>query len=208
MKPTLIIFVKEPRPGRVKTRLARDVGAVAAALWYRRQCAALLRRLGQDRRWRTVLAVSPDTAVRSPCWPPGLRRIRQGRGTLGARMARALSAASPGPVLLIGSDVPRIGPNDIAAAFAALRGAGAVLGPSRDGGFWLIGLAQGKRLPRGRADGVGSGSTGPLEPVRWSSPHALKDTVTRLRPLSVSYTATRDDVDEFADLTRLGLPRP
>ncbi|MEM9764701.1 MAG: hypothetical protein AAF968_19730, partial [Pseudomonadota bacterium] len=50
MKPTLIVFVKEPRPGRVKTRLARDVGHVAAAQWYRRQCVSLLRRLGRDPR--------------------------------------------------------------------------------------------------------------------------------------------------------------
>ncbi|MEM7566629.1 MAG: DUF2064 domain-containing protein [Pseudomonadota bacterium] len=210
MRPTLIVFVKEPRPGRVKTRLARDVGAVAAAHWYRRQCAALLRQVAGDPRWRTVLAVSPDAAgLASRAWPPDLPRWPQGQGSLGARMAAALARAAPGPALLIGSDVPGIGPREVAAALDALRGADAVLGPAPDGGFWLIGLAAGRRLPGARRAGRSTAAgPGRLEPVRWSTTAALADTVATLAPLRVATAPTLMDVDSLADLTALGLPRP
>ncbi|MEL6577464.1 MAG: DUF2064 domain-containing protein [Pseudomonadota bacterium] len=210
MRPTLIVFVKEPRPGRVKTRLARDVGHGAAAQWYRRQCAALLRRLGRDPRWRLVLAVSPDAAgMASRAWSQSLPRMPQGTGTLGTRMARALAAAGPGPALLIGSDIPGAGPREIAAAVAALRGNDAVLGPSPDGGFWLIGLAAGRRLPGTRLGGAGAGGwRGRLEPVRWSTAHAMADTVARMAPLRVGLGPELDDVDTLDDLRALGLPRP
>ncbi|MEL6766791.1 MAG: TIGR04282 family arsenosugar biosynthesis glycosyltransferase [Pseudomonadota bacterium] len=208
MKPTLIVFVKEPRPGRVKTRLARDVGHVAAAHWYRRQCAALLRRLEGDPRWRLVLAVSPDAAgMASRVWPAALPRVAQGRGTLGARMARVLAAAGPGPALLIGSDIPGIGRTEITAALAALRGHDAVLGPSPDGGFWLIGVAAGRRLPGARL-GASAAGAGRLEPVRWSTAHAMADTVERMAPLRIGRAPVRDDVDTLDDLRALGLPRP
>ena len=55
---TLIVMVKEPRPGRVKTRLGRDIGMTCAAWWFRHQTRRLLRRL-DDPRWQMVLAVSP-----------------------------------------------------------------------------------------------------------------------------------------------------
>ncbi|MEM6679386.1 MAG: TIGR04282 family arsenosugar biosynthesis glycosyltransferase [Pseudomonadota bacterium] len=211
MTPTLIIFLKEPVPGRVKTRLARDVGPVAAAGWYRHQASRLLRALGRDPRWRVVLALSPDGAVLSSrAWSQGFARMGQGRGSLGARMARSLAAGGPGPVVLIGSDVPGVGCAEIAAAFQALRGADAVIGPSPDGGFWLIGLAAGRRLPGRRLAGpaAGQGVVGRLEPVRWSSPHARADTLARLHPLRVAFAPERRDVDDLSDIEALGLPSP
>ncbi|MEY8838791.1 hypothetical protein AB9K41_07140, partial [Cribrihabitans sp. XS_ASV171] len=89
MRQTLIVMVKEPRPGRVKTRLGAEIGMSAAAWWFRHQAAALLRRL-RDPRWQIRLAVSPDLVILSPAWPPDLPRLPQGRGDLGARMARQL----------------------------------------------------------------------------------------------------------------------
>ena len=53
-------MVKEPHPGRVKTRLGRDLGLTRAAWWFRHQTRRLIRKLAQDQRWDTVLAVSPD----------------------------------------------------------------------------------------------------------------------------------------------------
>ena len=189
-RPRLIVFVKEPRPGRVKTRLARDIGAVAATWWLRHQSAALIRRIGYDARWQTLLAVAPDRALSSRAWPAHLPRLAQGGGDLGARMRRALLAAPPGPVVLVGADIPGIRAHHIAEAFALLGRHEAVLGPATDGGYWLIGLRRGGRaLPRGALAGV-----------RWSGPHALADSVASLAPLSIGFAAELADVDSGADL--------
>lgn len=192
-RKTLIIFAKTPRPGRVKTRLAQDIGPVAAAWWYRHCLTALLRRVGRDPRWTTVLAVSPDPDISAASWPAGTVRTAQGTGDLGRRMARALAAAPPGPALLIGSDVPDISGATLARAFALLGRADAVLGPADDGGYWSIGLRHGgNRAPAGF-----------LENVRWSGPHTLQDTIASLGPLKHALADRLADVDDVRDLRRL-----
>ena len=190
MRRTLIIFVKEPVAGRVKTRLGRDIGMVPAAWWYRHNCARLIRSVAGDRRWQTVLAVAPDTALAAPAWPLGIPRMAQGAGNLGARMRRLLQDVAPGPAVLIGSDIPGIRPAHIARAFATLGDCEAVLGPAPDGGYWLIGVRHG---------GVPMPASA-LQNVRWSGPHALGDTVDSLRPWSVALTQQMRDVDTAADL--------
>ena len=187
-RKTLIIFVKEPVAGTVKTRLGHGIGLTAAAWWYRHQTSRLLRRLGRDPRWQTVLAIAPDTAIGSRTWPPGLIRIRQGSGDIGQRMARALGATGPGPVVLIGSDIPAISPADIAEAFGRLGGADVVFGPASDGGFWLVGVNR-RPLPLGMFDGV-----------RWSGEHALGDVLGNLARARVALVRTLDDVDTAEDL--------
>lgn len=182
-------MVKEPRPGRVKTRLGRDIGMTAAAWWYRHQVRRLLRRL-RDPRWDLVLAVSPDRdGLASRIWPSDLRRWPQGDGDLGARMARALTGQGAGPGVLVGSDIPGIGRSQIARAFTALRGADAVVGPSPDGGYWLIGIRDRARLP-----------SHAFREVRWSGPLALADTLSSLGPLRIARVDTLADVDVAADL--------
>ena len=120
-RDTLVIFVKEPRPGRVKTRLGAGIGLVPAAWWFRHQSQRLIRRLARDPRWRTVLAVSPDhEGLASRVWPACVARRPQGRGDLGDRMLRALAAEAPGRVMIVGSDIPDITPDDIAGGFRAL----------------------------------------------------------------------------------------
>lgn len=193
---TLILFVKEPRPGRVKTRLARDIGPVAAAWWLRHRIGDLTRRLGRDPRWTLMLAVSPDTARASRALPGRLPRIPQGTGNLGRRMLRALAAAPPGPALLIGADIPGIAPAHVAHGFGLLGPHGAVLGPAEDGGYWLIGLKRtGPALRRDRLDGV-----------RWSTAHALADTRAALAPLGVGLGHRLRDVDRAEDLARAETP--
>jgi rSAM/selenodomain-associated transferase 1 len=180
-------MVKEPRPGRVKSRLGRRIGLTTAAWWYRHQVRRLLRELG-DPRWSVVLAVSPDMqGVVSRVWPAHLPRIPQGQGDLGLRMARVL-AATPGPTVLIGSDIPGIRRHHIAAAFRALGQNASVIGPAVDGGFWLVGLKHptpfDKRLFR---------------KVRWSHPETLNDTRPTL-PVPTATVAILRDVDEASDL--------
>ena len=147
MRPTLFVMVKEPRPGRVKTRLAQDIGSVPAAWWFRHQSLALLRRL-RDPHWRLVLAVSPDVeGLASRSWPTSLPRVPQGTGDLGQRMARLLRSAPPGPAAVVGADIPGMERRHIARAFALLGRSGAVFGPATDGGYWLVGLKHTAAVP-------------------------------------------------------------
>ncbi len=191
MQRTLVIFLKEPRPGRVKTRLGRDIGMTGAAWWFRHQVARLIRRLGRDPRWRTVLAVSPGReGLASRVWPARLPRWPQGPGDLGCRMGRALRAMPSGPVIIVAADIPGLRPAHVAEGFRLLGRHDAVLGSAPDGGYWMIGLKRGGRaVPRGLFGGV-----------RWSSAHALADTVASLAPLDVGFGATLKDVDQATDL--------
>jgi len=189
----LVIFAKVPQMGRVKTRLARELGAVAATQWYRNSCARVMSRLAHDPRWSTLLAVSPDSAAEARAlwpqiWPPGVPRRPQGSGDLGHRMGRIFRTLPPGPVVLVGSDIPDITPAHIALAFKALGSHDAVIGPSADGGYWLIGFKRVK--PVGAV----------FEGVRWSSPHALADTLKNLHGSSIAFLPILHDVDEAEDL--------
>tara|TARA_R110000850_G_scaffold180669_2_gene306178 strand:+ start:297 stop:893 length:597 start_codon:yes stop_codon:yes gene_type:complete len=186
---TLVIMVKEPRPGRVKTRLGRDLGMTAAAWWFRHQSRALIRRV-QDPRWQVVLAVAPDKAgLNSRVWPAHLPRWPQGRGDLGDRMGRMLRAAAPGPVCVIGADIPGIRPAHIAEAFRALGNHDAVFGPAPDGGYWLVGLKRARPVPPTL-----------FANVRWSTQHALADTIATLPDHRIARIATLNDVDTIDDL--------
>lgn len=183
-----MVMVKEPRPGRVKTRLGRDIGMVAAAWWFRHQVQDLLRRM-RDPRWEIVLAVTPDRdGLTSRIWPEDLPRIAQGSGDLGDRMGRILRALAPGPVCIIGADIPGIETQHIAEAFRALGSHDAVIGPAPDGGYWLVGT-RALRLPKGLFEGV-----------RWSSAFALDDTLASMEGMRVVRVAVLHDVDTVADL--------
>lgn len=193
MKGRLIIFVKAPRLGAVKTRLARDIGRAAAWRFYRAEMASLLRRLGPMPGYRLELWVTPDEfALRGRFWPSRYLRFPQGQGDLGRRMARALDAGPSCPAILIGSDIPGISLAHIATAFAALRRRDAVFGPAKDGGFWLVGL------PARRRAGV------IFDNVRWSSPHALRDSLANFpKSARVAMATCLRDVDTGEDFTAL-----
>lgn len=194
MRGTLIIFVKAPVAGRVKTRLAKTVGAGRAAALYRRLTANTIAHAASG-RWRTVLAVDPMTSMRgfASLWPAGLTRAPQGKGDLGRRMRRLIDAAPRGPVVIIGSDAPGLRARRIRAAFRALESADAVFGPAPDGGFWLIG--QSRR--RGRAP--------KFEGVRWSSAHALQDSMNSMPGGSrTAMIETLSDIDDADDLAHAG----
>ncbi|MBO9447644.1 TIGR04282 family arsenosugar biosynthesis glycosyltransferase [Ruegeria sp. R14_0] len=189
MQRTLVIMVKEPRPGRVKTRLGRDVGMVGAAWWFRHQTRALIRRL-RDPRWQIVLAVAPDReGLTSRIWPADLPRAAQGRGDLGDRMGRMLRGMPPGPVCLIGADIPGITRGHIARAFSGLGRAQFVFGPAPDGGYWLVGAQRYVALP-----------TSLFRNVRWSTETALADTLASVPGCRVALLDHLRDVDTVADL--------
>lgn len=180
---TLVLFAKAPRFATVKTRLAATIGPVEALRFHRAQLRRLIRDLGADPRWRTVLAVAPDGA-RGP-WTGGLPVMGQGPGGLGPRMRRCLlGAPGQGPVVLIGSDIPAVRPRHIARALALLARHDAVFGPAEDGGFWLVGLSRRRPLPD------------PFAGARWSTPHALADCRAALPRARVALADRLADVDE------------
>lgn len=125
----------------------------------------------------------------SRLWPSHLPRMKQGRGHLGDRMARALTQQPTGPVCVIGADIPGITRAHIMQAFAALGPAEAVFGPAPDGGYWLVGLKNARAAPLGL-----------FANVRWSTTHALTDTVASVPDLRVAYIDELRDVDDARDL--------
>lgn len=180
-------MVKEPHAGRVKTRLARQIGVVQATAFYRHAASAVIRRLAASPRWETWLAVAPDPTITSRFWPRQLPRRAQGTGDLGERMQRIMEWPGRGPVVIVGTDIPAIAPKHIAEAFRVLGDADGVLGPTPDGGYWLVGL---RRLPRIER---------PFASVRWSSEHALADTASNMADLVIAKAARLPDVDAAED---------
>jgi rSAM/selenodomain-associated transferase 1 len=184
MKPVAIVFARAPRLGTVKRRLARGIGDRAALRFHTETLTRLLRALAADRRFRTVLAVTPDRAYVK--LPRAVTRIEQGHGDIGQRMHRALSSFPRRGSAVIGCDIPDAGPADLRAAFRALGSADAVFGPAADGGYWLVAL--GPRRP-----------SRPFANVRWSTSDALADTLANFRTHRVAHLRTLSDVDTIAE---------
>jgi len=189
MQNTLVIMAKAPALGRVKTRLARDVGSVEATRFYRVALSRLIRRLAADPRWVTAVAASPDgeAVVPAPWHADADAVVPQGNGDLGTRMQHMFDIAPPGPVVIIGSDIPDITPAHIASALGALGNADAVIGPSVDGGYWLIGQ---KRVPK---------VLRPFASVEWSSGRERDQTLANFGGARVAMLDELSDVDSGAD---------
>lgn len=189
--PRLVIMCKVPVMGRVKTRLGREIGLANATRIYRTTLDHVAARLGSSTRWQTILAVAPDAAVMSPMLPRRLARVSQGGGDLGQKLQNVSDSIPPGPLVIIGTDIPGIRARDIEAAFRLLGSYDAVFGPASDGGYWLVGLKRRPSIPA------------VFEGVRWSSPFALSDTKRNLAGHRVAEVLCHDDVDTAADLARL-----
>ena len=186
-KACLVIMAKEPLPGRVKTRLAKEVGSTVAAWWFRHQLKKTIRNLN-DPRWDIIISLSPDFFVKkSKFWPSKIKCIPQGRGDLVHKMRNILRLFFNRPVCIIGGDIPGITRLEISKAFKKLALRRFVIGPAEDGGFWLIGH-QG-RAPAKLFDGV-----------RWSSPWAYLDTIQTFEDRSFSCISKLRDVDCLLDL--------
>ena len=188
----LVILAKLPVAGRVKTRLARDIGIVGATQFYRSTMRALLARVGHQPFWDTLVSISPDSGVASPMLPLNIRRMPQGNGDLGQRMHRPMRVLPPGPVCVIGSDIPAVRARDIRLAFRLLGSVDCVFGPATDGGFWLVGMRRRPCL------------IFPYRGVGWSQPDTLAQVQAGLGEQTVGLGTTLSDVDSGADLMVFG----
>jgi rSAM/selenodomain-associated transferase 1 len=185
MKDTVVVFARAPRLGAVKRRLARDIGDRAALRFHRSTMIRLLRALAADRRFLTVLALTPDRARFR--LPVRVARIPQGGGDLGVRMDHAFRRFPRGRAAIIGCDIPDAESADVRTAFAALGRAAAAFGPAADGGYWLVAMS-----PRRPAR--------PFAAVRWSTEHALADTLVNFAGRRIELLRTLHDVDTADDL--------
>ncbi len=190
--PTLLVFAKAPRPGEVKTRLARSLGAGRAAALYRRMGRQVVDQVAGAPATVT-LCFAPDDAegeVREWLGPGPARYWPQGTGDLGARMSRMFARAfeTCGRAIVIGTDAPAVDAGTIRRALHALDSADLVLGPSRDGGYYLLGLRQ----PRPEL----------FTDVRWSTGSVLSRTLERAGAagLAVTFLEVESDIDTAADL--------
>lgn len=143
-----MIFAKAPVPGRVKTRLAAEFGAAAAADIYRRLGARVVDRL-RGGAYRTVIYFDPpeaEPAVRA--WlgeDDDLEYLPQPAGGLGERLIEAFAWGfdEGRAVCVVGTDIPQLEAGEVETAFSRLEdpdGADAIFGPALDGGYYLLGL--------------------------------------------------------------------
>jgi hypothetical protein len=193
MSDRLMIFVKAPRPGQVKTRLAQALGAEAASAVYRHLVERLLERL--NGLWPVELCFTPEDA-RSEIEPwlrTGWTARAQSPGDLGRRLSVAFEAAFDQGVtraVVIGSDCVEVEPHDIHLAWAELDAHDLVVGPAQDGGYWLIALRHPQPLL--------------FEGIPWSTSRVLATTLARARSLRlpVKLLRTLGDIDTLEDWQR------
>lgn len=190
----IIIFLRAPEKGKVKTRLARELGVEKALDLYRNFVKITLAAtdLAGVRRWLCFFPPDKQALLTDwlgddiPCFP-------QSGADLGARMAHAFKTLFQRGIrqaVLVGTDIPGIRPALVQQAFAGLGTGDAVIGPSLDGGYWLIGFTRNAFLP------------GVFEDMAWSTAGVCADTLDRMRRagLSVSVLPHLRDIDTLADL--------
>lgn len=189
----LLVFVKEPRAGGVKSRLAAGIGAERAARVYKAIAEEEIRRTApRDGEFERLFLFSPpQSRARIEQWLPGETLLAQAEGDLGERMARAFGEAfdrGARRVAVIGTDVPSLSREDVVEALCSLDDQDLVIGPATDGGYYLLAM---KRPDPGVFQGV-----------PWSTPQVLTATLDRAGRLgrSVRVLRTLGDVDTVEDL--------
>ncbi len=202
MPDVLGVFVKAPVAGRVKTRLAAEVGARRAARLYRGIGRDIVAACVLPEAHRTVVWFSPPGAQRSVrTWLQGLpvsAFAPQREGGLGVRLSAAFGhhfREGARRVVVIGSDCRDVDRELVARALTALGDHDVVIGPANDGGFYLLGL----RAP----------AAGLFRGVAWSTEAVLDRTLANAGRLGLEcgLLPTLRDVDTVADARALGLIR-
>jgi uncharacterized protein len=189
----LLVFLKPPRPGAVKTRLAAALGPDAACAAYAELLETLLARLSALPGVQLCYAPPEAKSEIKPWLRPGWTACPQTGGDLGARLQAAFSdhfKSDAQRVVIIGSDCPEVTAADIEDAWLALEAHDVVIGPALDGGYWLIGL----RAPR----------PGLFTSMPWSTDRVFTETMCRARDDGLRVAVLRElaDVDTIEDWER------
>ena len=193
----LVIVGKAPRAGQTKTRLSPPLAPAEAAELYRgflQDTADMASRLG----WERITVIHPGDAGEAGALAsllPGTVTLQAQSGVgLGAALAEAFRthlAEGFGKVVLIGSDNPTLPAEILARAAEALTRCDLAVGPSADGGYYLVGMSR----PH----------LGVFERITWSTSLVLGETLERARELGLSVELLPEwyDVDTADDLERL-----
>ena len=207
-RPTIVVMARWPAPGRCKTRLAGEVGSESAAriqTQLTKHTIAVAKILAKEKLAEIQLAISGPSSKEAKRWSrkEGLENIYcQGEGALGLRMRKqVLFAQKRQPqekagrtTILIGSDLPTLCKLDLIHAIEKLKTHELVLGPSSDGGYWLIGLT-------GRL--VKPVVKWPFYGIRWGSDQVLEQTIQRAKSEGINHGLLREqnDIDKIEDLS-------
>lgn len=186
-KGLVIVFVKNIKLGKVKTRLAKTVGNESAFTIY----SALV-----DVTERAIAHLDVDKriyfsdAIVESKWPNEHKAIQQGRD-LGERMKNAFAKGFEDGyqnIVLIGSDLPTISTKIIKAGFDSLKTNDVVFGPAEDGGYYLVGLSKMQHCI--------------FDDKPWSTTQLLEVTLEELRAKNIKFgrITTLNDIDTFEDL--------
>ncbi len=191
------MFARAPLPGRCKTRLAAVLGDRAAASLYEALLLDSLARLSAITHTRRVLLAAQEhdgVAALTALAPAGWDIVPQHTGDLTARLLEAFDGLGAGgaPVICVGSDAPFV-PVDALQIALADDGYDVVIGPSRDGGYWAIGMR--RTVPE------------LLENMPWSTDRVASETLARCQKLGLTVRLLPEsfDVDEVADIAELEL---
>ena len=147
MSAHLVVFVKNPVPGTVKTRLQARYTPEQAADFYRAfilDTLAAARTVPADQFHIAYTPAEAEADIQNLCGP-GWTYVPQIAADLGERMyaaARHCFQLGAARVVIVGTDVPSLPPAHIRQAFDILSRKDIVLGPSTDGGYYLVGLSQ------------------------------------------------------------------
>jgi len=193
MTPTIVLLLKAPRLGHVKTRLAATLGDSAATAVYRQMVEKQLAAIPEE--WPVTVYYTPDDSqAEFASWlgpnRPQLRLAAQAGGDLGSRLFAAFATefchGAP-TVLAVGGDCPALDQSMLQQAHQALTKVDAVLGPASDGGYYLLGLKE--PCPE------------LFQGISWSTPEVLVETREQLKRkgLSFSELPVLSDVDTAED---------
>jgi rSAM/selenodomain-associated transferase 1 len=197
----LFIVARLPVPGQTKTRLAREIGAQAATDLYRaflrdlgERFAAAAERAGYDLVWYYTTPEAADEADFAACVPARARFLRQGCGELGDRLwqgFQSLHAQGYEQIVVLGSDSPQVPAAWIDDAFRLLDAHDVVVGPARDGGYYLLGQ-------RGAPVDL-------FTSIPMSTPSVCVQTIDLAREAgrSVTFAPSTFDIDHVSDLAAL-----
>lgn len=187
MKKLLIVFIKNPENGKVKTRLAKDIGQEKAFQVYEKLLQITENCLTEI---KDDVRVYCSDSLNTPFFRNYPKFLQSGED-LGEKMKNAFQqgfADGYESILLIGSDLPDIRSTHIYKAFEKLKEADFVFGPASDGGYYLIGMKAAHSFP--------------FEGIPWStsSVYALSKESILDRGFSIAEIEELNDIDSFEDL--------